>query len=1375
MRNRIILLYVTLIIASACFGQTNINFSHYEIEDNSIGKAQVTDIIEDDFGKIWFTSLFGIYSLDGTELYTHTATDSSNSIKRNDILCAHKDYSGKIWFGSFNGTIFYYKQLQDEYTNMSMKHISLQEYPFIRDFYDLDSNSMLALTSEGIYKYNKYSNQFSKAFTDIPQLIKTEVLSVYADGNKDIWMGTAGKGLLHISSDSIHVSEVQIKLNGFKIRPRIQSILPVNDSQIIIGTSRGVFLLKNRSGEFIAHPIFENLSNVHVKALTVDTMGNIWIGTQYQGLWHARLGEKAIQIQDFQTSGIHITTVNNIFCDSNNRIWLGTQANGLFMYNPNENRITKTTINSGLANNVVSSINQDSKGNIWVGTDGGGITIFNSKLKPLSIIGPKHGLVSSSVLAIEAQQDNMWLSTWHNGIIKINHKTLQKEIFNSSNSGLSYNGVKSISYNKHDKSIIIGTHKKGLCVLSLKNNTIKDSINAVYPDYFPETQNYINQVLVDSHGWIWVATIRNLYYIHNNEVVEVIKNNNTYNPHNPIQVNCIAEDTLGNILAGTNKGTYIYNRKNKMVKLLESSIGEKKNKDVVSILVDKKNSYWLAKNDGLFVYTPKDSISKKILLPDANLGIFFFPRAIFQDKEDNIYIGTTTGMYSFNPKNITWENKIKSFSFSDLFIQYQKQEKGSEFLPKKLCFMDEISIPYSKNTWGVSYSTICFESTESIEFAYKLEGFDKTWNFVENKKEITFTNIPPGTYLLKIKAWQFDIKNALSKTLKVTILPPWWLTNWFRVLFVFTILLILYTIYKLRLRNLERQKILLKKEVANQTDILRENNEKIEEQNTELRYVSKKLGDANSILSSQKEDLEVLTNQLQEDSEELSELNISLKQVNQTNNQLFSLITHDVRNSFISLQEICKKLLNQFNTIDESKKQKQVSIILQAITNTSDVLENLMQWSKTQSKSIESNPEETDLNEIIENIIQLYDHVATNNKILVKYTNSVTDLINVDKRLIDTVIRNIYNNALKFTSKGGLITIKTKQDESNVVIEIKDTGNGIKSDILNQILNKNEETIFGNNKLQGSGLGLLISRQFIEKCNGSLHIDSQTNKGACFTIKLPLKQELNNNVTIYRNSKLTKHKAGLQRIAIIEDNPSILDLLNTYIETEYEVFLFNSPIKFLNEVETLNLDVIISDIIMPKMDGITLCQKIHSHKKLKHIPIVLISSKFDADLKNQVYEAGAEYFMEKPISKPLFKTLIQKICSQKQNIPNAINKKIIDTEENVYDKAIISKFEEVVQDNISNSAFSIEDMASSLNISRSQLYRKVKHYYNVSPKDYLKNARLHTAAELLQYKNSKIFEIAYATGFSDPAYFSRSFIKYYNISPSEYRESLLNN
>lgn len=1355
MKFRVFAIFLVCSVQSV-FGQTDYSFQHYS-HTSGMSDSYITGISEDASGKIWISTNFGINVFNGKSFDQFMAEDAHlHNMIRNDVNCVYIDTSKKIWIGGHNGTIQTYNTTYDRFDNVSLNHITLDEYPSFHAFYQKYGSELYGLSSKGLYRFSQYSGKFHKAFRELHELHSTQTTCMYIDSKGTMVLGTRKQGVILISSDSTHIVKIPIHAQSIE-QPRINCILHLSDTTYYIGTSHGVVhILLPKHGKPIVKQVFEIIADEFISSLCTDGDGNIWIGTGYKGVWiqknHAALQQLNLTTeQHAMTSGVTV-----LFKDSKHRMWIGTPGNGLFLYNPHSSYITHIDESKGLQFPIVSAITTDEQGNIWVGTDGGGISIYSINMKLIRHIHKGTGLPSDAVLSFAQSPSHMWVSTWRGGIGSIDKKTFTVRTYNEDNSDLRFNGVKSIAWYAPD-TLVVGSHGEGIQLFNTKTQTFIQDFVINYSSYFPDEQKFITQVAVDNHKNIWVATIRNLYCVQNKTVKDVLASDNFENPQNPLFVSSICFDKAGYIVAGTNKGVYRINTLNcKVEKIIESH--EYFSQTVnVSVYVVNAEQYWIANTKGLFVYNPITGEAKKLMLSAHANRMFFVPRAMYASKNGYLHIGTYQGMYSCALHTVFPKQANIVLEFAHLYIDHQKTIAGGVILPEALSNTKHLKIPYTTQNKSITFRTICYEFPHTLEFAYKFEGFDAAWQNLGNIQEIQCNNLPPGTYTLKIKAWQNNSDTAVETSILITILPPWWKTWWFITVCVCIAIIVLWIVYKLRMHTIQRERKELQHEVQAQLSSLKLQKDCIEEQHNELCFVSEKLEESNSMLLMQKQELEELTKQLQEESVEISELNASLKQSNITKEQLFTMITHDIYNSFESLELLAHKL--QSFIVADSHKKPIITTISNNIQNHKELLKNLIIWAKNQTNSIDVTMQLLQVNQFIDELIKNTESIAQEKNCTVSFKNKDVDTVYADSHLLLIALRTLLYSVIQGSSSGSFILLTAEAKKDQVELRIQISLQGIDEQLLSHTLQykkqyKKEKTY----SIDSQNLHIIVSQQCIEKNNGTFTILHSKESGLQYIINLQHKAPQQNAEEI-KNTQVPMQL----KIAILDDNPAIVRLCHDYISQQYNVVSSTDPKEFLDIYEEYMPDILISDIAMPDIDGYNVCKIV---KQKYGIPVILISSNKEDAIKQYAYQCGADAYIDKPVSKDVLLAVIKNIETHITTQPTG--KQMIVNE--VDDEAVfLKKFEHILSKNIANTAISVEDIAMQMNVSRTQLFRKIKQIHAMSPKEYLIKIRMQTAGELLKTGETKIIDVAYAVGFSDPSYFTKCFIKFYGISPSEYK------
>lgn len=1033
------------------------NFQSFS-RQHGLSDEFIFSLAQDSSGYMWMATSYGVNRFDGLKFHSYIKSEKTQqAVLRNDFNCTFADSKGRVWFGSHNGTIMMYNQRKDMFENKSFTFDYHMEYPSISRFYE-SRNILYALTTHGVLQYNEDTGSFDFICKQFPEFRQIHVISMLQDDTGDYWFGTAKNGLIYVDSKKSRI-RVFAMHDDFGVL-RIASFCKIHKNLVYVGTSRGIYELHLHTQTLVESSYFNDVKQNYITSMVRDSSRNIWIGTNYNGLWVYDSNNLFYKIEDYQTEGIKIASVNDIHCDKDNAIWAATQGNGLILYNPSKNKVQHTSMNVGLVHNVVSAITEDSQGNIWIGTDGGGISIFSPYYGYLQELQSPY-IPSNSVLAFAKRTHNeVWACMWGSGIMKIDMSTKVVTPYNLAQVDITNNLIKTICF--YDNTTLwLGTYGNGIQEFDIPTGKIKRKTIALDTLFATDRQKFINQIIRSRDGAMWVASLRTVYKIMPNSSQLVLNFDNDKLSFFPGYVHTIAEDFNGNILVGTNRGLFVYSNQGELLHEISKTIPELVGTEILSLHCKANKQYWIATTNGLYVYDTQTKEYEIYYVDNYSNGNFYTSRAVYQDAQGRIHWGTMKGMYSFFPNAMQQKHSIRKLLFADLFVAYQKQLPVTENYNTHISQLKTLHLSYKQNIWGVSFDAICYNAPDAVEFAYKLDGFDRDWNYIDTKREITFTNIPPGTYTFYVKAWINNPDDAKLISIEVHILPPWWKTWWFRIILILVISSALYGLYYLRIYALKTQKQKLELEVQRQTQSIIEQKKHIEEQNIELQ------------------------------------------QANDTKNYLFSIISHDLRNSFTSLHGFSELLHEEYETIQEKEKRDYIAFIKQSTSVIYNLLENLLSWSRSQTRSIQSNPETCHLSTLVEYVIELYTLSAQEKHITLQ--NSIPKHLYVfaDKDMIITAFRNICNNAIKFTPQHGEVSFAATEYADYIEIAIRDTGIGMSPEELEQLFVIKPTSTYKRKKMQGSGLGLIVSKEFVEKNNGTIIVTSEPDKGTVFNIRLP--------------------------------------------------------------------------------------------------------------------------------------------------------------------------------------------------------------------------------------------------------------------------------
>ncbi len=1120
-----------------------IKFDRISIE-SGLSQSSILCICKDRVGFFWFGTYDGLNRFDGYQFKVYK-NDPANpfSLSNNHVETIIEDKSGDLWFGTENGLEKFDREKERFiiYRNIPNDTSSLS-YNYIRYLYeDPSGNIWVGTYGGGLNKFDKKSGKFIRYLND-PQnnksLSNNRILAIFEDSRKQLWVGT-NIGLNRLDKNKREFTRyMNDPKNPFSVSAdAISLIFEDKKKNIWIGTwgegldrydysTNRFYCYKNEAGN--PHSLSHNI----VRSILQDKKGNIWVGTDGGGINILKNGlidkNQFIRLRnDLKDPGsISSNSVLSIYEDKSNIIWLGTDFGGINKCVLDKKKVTlyrnQPDNPNSLNNNSVVAIMEDENGIIWIGTNGGGVNRFDRKNNKFAFYlnDPKNpsSITHNIIRAIcEDSLGKLWIGT--DGGLNLfdpieNKFTWYRNEPNNKNS-LSDNTVWSTIKDKAG-DIWVGT-TEGLNRFDYKKQKFiqyknqPGNLNSL-------SDNYVWSIFEDSKGIIWIGTLngglnrfdpkQNTFTNYKNGHFNLLSNN---------KILCLREDHNGIMWIGCNGGLFSYDRNSDK---LTSYSGEEGLPHVAiqGILEDGHGNMWLSTTNGLLKINPKTLKYKNYFERDGFQGNEYIVNACCKLKSGEMIFGGNNGFNIFYPDSIKDNSEIPKVVFTDFQINYQpvpigeKEGKGT-FLNKSITESDEITLSYKDNVISLEFAALHYIAPMANQYAYMMEGFDNNWNYTKaNRRFVTYTNLPGGTYIFHVKASNNDgIWNEKGTSIKIIILPPWWKTLWFRILFILTIITCSISFYLFRVMALQRQKRALEQKVDERTSQLKEVNEALNETNTVLEERQQFIEEQAEEIKTNNENLkdinELLVDKqkvILEQSEQMKEANQQLSLLNATKDKFFSIIAHDLRNPFNAVSGFSNLLIKKIDTITQEKSLKYLNTIYTASKTGNNLLENLLQWSRSQTGHITFEPVRLDLFTIAEEVLKLIEGDAEQKNISIKQLIDQNIFVFADENMLKTVFRNIVSNAIKFSYENGTIILKSGINNQFVEVNISDSGVGISKENIEKLF-RIDVTVSTKGTLNesGTGLGLVLCKEFIEKNGGKIWVESEVAKGSSFIFTIP--------------------------------------------------------------------------------------------------------------------------------------------------------------------------------------------------------------------------------------------------------------------------------
>lgn len=1281
-------------------------------------------------------------------------------------------------------------------------------------------------TENGLAKYNGYNFEIIKPGKSYKKLKNENIEVLFKDDNNIIWIGTKSGGISSLDIKKNSIKNYNHLLDTGKSGAiYIKAIASDGKGNIWIGTwEDGVFVINPTKNILVKHIKITSVIHCIVK----DDQSNIWI-SYYQ------------RVSKFNTNGELIknynlkTNFSDLLLDSKrNKMWIGTSLRSTKLYNYDFKTEKIDSIETGVSSDFYKTLSLDFKNRLWIGTWGNGLYRSNTDLTKFSridLVAPNSGKIQTNyrtILKVHHDKNNqIWVATANGGVVKliegagflnaseiIDAKSLNGDlnfgaIYKGKNSlfvGTLNNGLysgtnfanlkpineirltKILALYEHQNKLYIGT-KTNFYIYDLKLNKLiltNKKINKATAFYVDRNNTLFIGTQLDGIAVVPLKEIENFeayrFYSDLKMGDKKIESN---------RITSIKEDSKGNIWLGTYNGLHLYDKvknkfnakslliNDKLPSVIINSIEIKddylwvgtpsgliklayKNKKltiedeltkedglnsdfICAVTFDSKSNLWLSTKTEIVKYNEKKHSFISYGENDGVKTTSFNNRSFYNFENNLIFFGGIDNITYFNPKKIRSTYSVPEVILTNLrvnnsIIQYPAENSDNTIIDKNFSYVDKMQLSHNDKFFSVGFITNDFLGKLNIKYRYKLEGYQNNWLDLKNQNEINFAGLNNGEYVLKVSATRDNQNWSNPKSIAIEILNSPWKST--RAIIIYIILILLFVYYILKFY---KNQLILK----NNLEIARNDKEK------EM---------------------------------ELSELKLNF----------FTNISHEFRTPLTLIISPLNELMESAEV--SSKVAKKLTIIDRNANRLLNLINQLLDFRKAEFGLLQLNVSQANIVRFSNEVYLYFNEMAKSRNIKYKFKHSDDEIIfPFDRNKIEIVLCNLLSNAIKYCSPGDRITLEVEKNDEFCIISVKDTGLGMEAGYLDKIFDhffqiKSAES----SKMIGSGIGLTFSKKIIELHHGTIEVKSKINSGTEFIIKLPLEinyseAEIDTNFintdnikaydTKWDESKIESlnTKTKEDSILIIDDNPDILDYLKDILSDSYSVIVAKNGEEGFTIASTEIPDLIVSDVMMPGKDGITLCKELKSQIITSHIPIILLTARSSAVFEIQGLETGADDYITKPFNPVIIKARIASLLENRKKVRALLLNKIqfeptlIEIEKYANtESAFIYKAILLVENNLQNNSFSLDSMVDELNMSQSTLYRKIKSLTGLSITSFIRSIRLKKAAHLILLDNLNLSQIAYEVGFNDYKYFKISFEKQFNCLPSKYKEKMTN-
>ncbi|MFY0607711.1 MAG: response regulator [Cyclobacteriaceae bacterium] len=1351
---------ITALVAQA--PQLHGRFDHFTTQ-NGLTQNDVRAIFQDSDGYLWVGTHGGLNRFDGYAFTKFVRKESDHyDVSSNLISSICEDTLGDIWIGTDDMGLMLYKKDFSQFEHFGNLDNSTLTNKHITNLFCDSHNRIWAITNQGLNIVTRSAE--GEVNIEKYHFQNNVVFYGYEDPKGNIWFATQRGLMRYFGKNALGIHQfINYQIEGLREARFISS----NDSSLLVTNNNGLFVLPYHSLENNDPIAYSLETQPQVQRLISDSNGNLWY-TNPNGLFVTYKEGNQIKTHHFKNATSdpnslrgNITTA--VLEDNNNQIWVGTNGNGLNLYNPrkkNFEHFNKGTNEGSISYNKIRAISKDSRGNLWFGTEGGGINIvtpiegaydFRTGFQSINVNPNGQNFVYAITEATFGSRQRIFIGTgFTSHFMVIDNRTGNFTPYDVKE----HPGGPVFCITQDSKgNLWIGTYGQGLYYYTMTANGDVEDVSQIKTAQ-GLSSNVVRSITEDKFGTIWVGTDHGV-----NKIIKGIdegeKSKIVIYENDPEAAMSLSYDYILPIFKSENGALWIGTLGGGLNRVISGitpdqdqferiTVADGLPSNVIkSIEEDSSGNLWLATNNGLCKFNPMTHQVVSYGMTDGIQDLEFGELASITLEDGQMIFGGVNGFNTFYPEEIVSDNSEINIVLNRLSILNTEVVTGEEIngrviLEKDINRTELLELNPDENSFSISFSGLNFNSPQNNKYQYKLENFDKKWtNANANQRVAKYTNLPPGKYILKVKASNADgYWNSQAKSITIVISRPLWSTPYAMFLYIMVLGLILWFFRKYTIITNTRK---------NQLHIEHLEKEKIEE---------------------------------------LSQLKL----------RFYTNVSHEFRTPLTLILGLVERLKGAHNQLSGEERETYFNKIYRNSQVLLNLINQLLDFRKIEQGKMTVSVAEGSIDDYIRLLCENFNELARKKKIEYSFICEEPIFGLYDKDIIERIIFNLLSNAFKFTESEGEITITLeKKDDTHFHLEITDSGLGMSEEEQSHIFER-----FAHNKNStetGTGIGLSYTKSLVELYNGAISFVSKKSVGTKFSLELPYEasafdqMEVSNQTNEIKDFKKdvnwliessNEEHARIfdpkmeSTILIVDDNEDILFYLQDHFRQTFNVQIASNGKQALKKCLDEHIDMVVSDVMMPEMDGFELCEKIKEDERINHIPIILLTARNSTEQKVKGYEKGADAYIGKPFEMHELQTRMDALLANRKTLLNKIRKNINlepkEIEITSLDEKFLSRIMSYIEENIGMTEFTVDMLAKECGMSQLHLNKKLKVLVGQTANAFVRSIRLKRAGQLLAKDRYSVNEVMYEVGFIDAKYFRSCFKKEFGKTPSDYQK-----